>query len=159
MTRLGTSEHSAIGSEPRRNPGKRPRNGHSDQAACNADLPSSGKKRSAHRSCGRLWAILGGCRWGVLPRRRSRYSAWSGIAGNVRRALPCKGGNRQNDCCSDNGESSNSGRAFPILTIPHATLQVMVPLRADGKTLHMCCGDRVVAVRLRARKKVQACYI
>jgi len=44
----------------------------------------------------------------------------------MRSVLPCRGGNRQNDC-SDNGESSKSHRAFPILTIPHATLQVMVP--------------------------------
>ena len=48
----------------------------------------------------------------------------------MRSVLPCKDGNRQNDCYSDNGESSKADRAFPILTIPHATLQVMVPLRA-----------------------------
>ena len=48
----------------------------------------------------------------------------------MRSVLPCKDGNRQNDCYSDNGESSKADRAFPILTIPHATLHVMVPLRA-----------------------------
>ena len=48
----------------------------------------------------------------------------------MRSVLPCKDGNRQKDCYSDNGESSKADRAFPILTIPHATLQVMVPLRA-----------------------------
>ena len=76
----------------------------------------------------------------------------------MRSVLPCEGGNRQNDCCSDNGESANTGRAFPVLIISHATLREMVPLRAHGRTLHMCCGDGVVAVRLRAQKKVQACY-
>jgi hypothetical protein len=48
----------------------------------------------------------------------------------MRSVLPCKDGNRQSDCYSDNGESSKADRAFPILTIPRATLQVMVPLRA-----------------------------
>ena len=48
----------------------------------------------------------------------------------MRSVLPCKDGNHQNDCYGDNGESSKADRAFAILTIRHATLRVIVPLRA-----------------------------
>ncbi len=60
----------------------------------------------------------------------------------MRSVLPCKDGNRQNDCYSDNGQSSKADRAFPILilTISHAALRVMVPLRAHGRTLHICAA-------------------
>jgi len=56
---------------------------------------------------------------------------------------------------SDNGERSKAVQGFPILTIPHAALLVMVPLRAHGRTLHMlrrsCGGGSFHAMERRAR--------
>ena len=60
----------------------------------------------------------------------------------MRSALPCKDCNPQNDCCCDNGQSSNADRAFLDLIISHATLRV--PLRAHGGILDKRCSDPVV---------------
>ena len=75
----------------------------------------------------------------------------------MRDILPCKGGNRQNDCSGDNGERSKADQAA-ILIVLHTGLPDLVPLRVCDKTLHVCCGDHVVPVRLLGPKKVKSCY-
>jgi hypothetical protein len=70
------------------------------------------------------------------------------LAGNMRSVLPCKDGNRQNDCYSDNGESSPwlfpagparrrpAGSAAESASVPVATAHNTKNLRAAGLLKH-----------------------
>ena len=81
--------------------------------------------RSARLPGGRPREIPG--RWrGLLSHRRFRYPARTGITGNMRDILPCKGDSRRNNRCSDNSVRSNADQAA-ILIIPHAGLRELVP--------------------------------
>jgi hypothetical protein len=72
--------------------------------------------------------------------------------------LPCKDGNRQNDCCSNNGDRSKADQAA-ILIVPHTASGNGFHWRICGKTLDMCCGNHVVPARLLGPKKAKLCYI